>query len=174
MKLTSLLTLILLSLTPVKSALAAASWWSANAATATPHVQVDGSVRSKTFDLGAHGRGVRHLDGLNGTIYLYLPVTANNAETFSKVGLRAEDNTVNGFVRAEFIRQSRNANAAPAVVLGSVTTANIPGDGFQFVSSPFAPVTLDLSQFTYYIRISLSKNVAAEPNVTAYDVSLEP
>jgi hypothetical protein len=168
-----LMTLVL-SLFLAGSASAAPAWWSANAATAVPHFQADSTLRSRTFDLGLNGRGVRHANNQIGSVYLYVPVTANNGDTFSKIGLRAEDSTVNGFVRAELFRQPRNAVAGGAVLIGSVTTNNA---GFQFVNAAFfaafLPHSLDLTQFTYYIRITLQRNVAAD-TVTALDVSLEP
>ena len=168
------LTTLALSFFLAGSAVAAPAWWSANATTAVPHFQADSTLRSRTFDLGVNGRGVRHANNEIGSVYLYVPVTANNGETFSKIGLRAEDGTVNGFVRAELFRQPRNAVAGGLVLIGSVMTNN---GGFQFVNAAFVgaflPHSLDLSQFTYYVRITLQRNVAAD-TVTALDVSLEP
>jgi hypothetical protein len=37
----------------------------------------------------------------------------------------------------------------------------------------FLPQSVDMTQFTYYIRITLQRNIAAD-TVTALDVSLEP
>lgn len=176
MKPTSIIRLmtLALSLFLAGSAVAAPAWWSANAATAVPHFQADSTLKSRTFDLGLNGRGVRHANNQIASAYLYVPVTANNGDTFSKIGLRAEDGTANGFVRAELFRQPRNGIAGGAVLIGSVTTNNA---GFQSVDAAFLaaflPHSLDLSQFTYYIRITLQRNVAAD-NVTALDVSLQP
>ena len=148
--------------------------WSASAVTGVPHFPAAGAVSTQTCDVGCgHGRGVRLAAGFAGTAYLYSPVTSVHGITFGKINLRAEDNTPGGYVRAEFVRQPRNLDLAGAVTLGSVTTVDAVGDGFQVATAVFAPVILDLTHYSYYIRITLKRD-AGQINITAYDVSLQP
>lgn len=166
---------LLLSCTGASSAQAQA-WWSASACTGVPHFQTDGTVNTKTYDVNTHGRGARLKDGFNGTAYLYVPVTAASGTTFKSLHLRAEDNSADGLVKAELIRQPRGGVDGPAVTLTSVTTVDVnnPVDGFQLQSVNFAPLTLNLSEHSYYIRITLkrSSRSTSQDRITAYDVSL--
>jgi len=166
---------LLLSLAWVASAQAQApTWWSASAVTGVPHFLADGTVNTQTVETG-HGRGVRLKNLFIGAAYVYVPVTADHGTTFRVLGLRAEDNSPGGYVKAELIRQPRNAAAGPAVSLATVTTDDVfvPADGFQFRTALFNPLTLDMSLFSYYIRITLKRD-NSQLKVTAYDVSLEP
>lgn len=171
----SFATLMLLTLTAFT--LSAQSVWTANATTAVPNFQANGVVKTTTVDTTIHGRGVRprmSAEGM-GISYLYIPVTAPNASTFACIGLRAMDNSNAGAIRAEFIRQPRNANAGPAVTLGGVGSVNAAGDGFQFVTAPFAAQVINYPLFTYYIRVSMSYQGAATalvPSPIALDLSL--
>jgi hypothetical protein len=155
----------------------AQSPWSANATTGVPNFQSTGVVKTQTVDTTIHGRGVRPrmtVEG-NGTSYLYIPVTAPNTTKFGCLGLRAADNSNSGDIKAEFIQQPRNGNAAPAVTLGSVATANAAGDGFQFVTAPFAGVAIDYNLFSYYVRVTMNYQgsvVAVIPSPIVFDVSL--
>lgn len=151
--------------------------WSANVATAAPNFLSTGVVKTTTVDSTIHGRGVRprmSAEG-NGTSYLYIPVTAPNATVFGCIGLRGMDNSNAGTIRAEYWRQPRNANAGPSVLLGSVISVDAAGDGFQFQMAPFAAVAVNYSQFTHYIRVTMthqSASTALTPSVIALDVSL--
>lgn len=158
------------------SAAQAQDWWSASACTAVPHFQADGTVNTKTHSGNTHGRGARLKDGFNGTAYLYVPVTAASGMSFKSLHLRAEDNTANGLVKAELIRQPRGDHDGPAVTLSSVTTEDVndPVDGFQLRSINFDPLTLDLFLHSYYIRITLKRSAqsTSQDRITVYDVSL--
>jgi hypothetical protein len=157
--------------------LSAQNVWTANATTGVPNFQSNGTVKTTTVDTTIHGRGVRPRfapDG-SGTSYLYIPVTAPNGSTFSCIGLRAMDNSSSGAIRAEFVRQPRNGNAGPAVTLGGVGSVDAAGDGFQFVTNPFAAQVINYTLFTYYIRIGFyyqGSATAAIPSPIALDVSL--
>jgi hypothetical protein len=157
--------------------LAAQNVWTANATTAVPNFQSNGSVKTTTVDTTIHGRGIRPRpapDG-SGTSFAYIPVTAPNGSTFACIGLRAMDNLSSGAIRAEFIRQPRNGNAGPAVTLGGVASVNAGGDGFQFVTNAFAAQVINYPSFTYYVRLTFSYQgsaTAAIPSPIALDVSL--
>ena len=151
--------------------------WTANATTAVPNFQFNGTVKTMTVDTTIHGRGVRPqlMPQGFGTSFLYIPVTAPNGSTFACIGLRAMDNSPLGAIRAEFTRQPRNGNPAPAVTLGAVTSVNAPGDGFQFVTAPYAAQVINDSLYTYYVRLVISYEgvgVALIPSPIALDVSL--
>jgi hypothetical protein len=151
--------------------------WTANATTAVPNFLSNGTVKTTTVDTTIHGRGVRPRttpEGF-GTSFLYIPVTAPNGTTFACIGLRAMDNSISGNIRAEFVRQPRNGNAGPAVTLGAVGSVDAAGDGFQFVTGPFAAQVLNYSQNTYYIRLNMNYQgspAALIPSPIALDVSL--
>jgi hypothetical protein len=151
--------------------------WTANATTAVPNFLPNGTVKTTTVDTTIHGRGVRPQmtpQGF-GTSFLYIPVTAPNGTTFACVGLRAMDNSPTGAIRAEFVRQPRNANPGPAVTLGAVASVDAPGDGFQFVTAPFGAQVINYSLFTYYIRLDMIYQgavTAVIPSPIALDVSL--
>jgi hypothetical protein len=153
--------------------------WTANAATAVPNFQSNGTVKTMTVDTTVHGRGVRPrltVEGF-GTSLLYIPVTAPQGSTFACIGLRAADNGPSGQVRAEFMRQPRNGNAGPAVTLASVPTFDAAGDGFQFVTAPFAAQVVNYTLFTYYVRLNITYQGAAGAAIAspiAFDVSLAP
>lgn len=153
--------------------------WTANATTAVPNFQSNGSVKTMTEDTTIHGRGIRPrlvTEGM-GTSYAYIPVTAPNGSTFACIGLRAMDNQPSGAIRAEFIRQPRNGNAGPAVTLGAVGSVNAAGDGFQFVTAAFGAQAINYPAFTYYVRLTFSYQgaaTAAIPSPIALDVSLAP
>jgi hypothetical protein len=157
--------------------LAAQNVWTANATTAVPNFQSNGSVKTTTVDATIHGRGIRPRfapDGA-GTSFAYIPVTAPNGSTFACIGLRAMDNLSSGAIRAEFIREPRNGNAGPAVTLGAVGSVNAAGDGFQFVTNAFAAQVINYPLFTYYIRLTFSyqsSGLVATPSPIALDVSL--
>ena len=85
------------------------------------------------------------------------------------------DNSTSGAIRAEFVRQPRNGNAAPAVTLGAVSSIDAAGDGFQFRTNAFAVQAIDYSLYTYYIRVGMSYQGAATaliPSPIALDLSL--
>jgi len=110
-----------------------------------------------------------------GVSYVYIPVTAPNTTKFACIGLRAMDNSPSGAIRAEFVRQPRNGNAAPAVTLGTVSSVDAAGDGFQFRTNPFAVQVIDYSLYTYYIRVGMSyqgASVALIPSPIVLDLSL--
>ncbi len=157
--------------------LSAQNVWTANATTAVPNFQSNGIVKTTTVDTTVHGRGVRPrmtTEGI-GTSFLYIPVTAPNGTTFACIGLRAMDNSPSGSIRAEFIRQPRNGNPGPAVTLGAVGSFDAAGDGFQFVTAPFAAQIINYSLNTYYVRLAMSYQGAATaviPSPIALDVSL--
>jgi hypothetical protein len=145
--------------------------WSASAITGTPAVNAGGVINTLSCDACPHGRGVRLQAAFNGEAYLYLPVTSAGAVTFSQIRLRAEDNSPNVSVRAEFIRQPRTNDVGGAVVLGSVTTVDAVADGFQWAVAAFPAHVLNYGEYSYYIRITLKRNVGQV--VTAYDISLQ-
>ncbi len=157
--------------------LTAQTVWTANATTGVPNFQANGTVKTTTVDTTVHGRGVRPRmtsEGY-GVSYVYIPVTAPNTTKFACIGLRAMDNSPSGAIRAEFVRQPRNGNAAPAVTLGAVTTVDAAGDGFQFRTNLFAVQVIDYSLYTYYIRVDMSYQGASTTVVAspvALDVSL--
>ena len=151
--------------------------WTANGTTAVPNFQSTGVIKTMTVDATIHGRGVRPrmtAEGM-GVSFLYVPVTAPQASTFACIGLRAADNSPTGSIRAEFIRQPRNGNPAPAATLGAVGTFDAAGDGFQFVTAPFAAQVINYNLFTYYVRLVMNYQGAATaliPSPIAFDVSL--
>src|SRR5262245_60960226 len=153
--------LLLIAMAFSPAARAQAPLWSASAVTGVPHFPAAGAVSTQSCDAACvHGRGVRLAGAFAGTAYLYIPVTSANAVKFGTLNLRAEDNAAGGSVRAEFIRQPRNGDLAGAVVIASVTTVNAAGDGFQVATTVFAPETLDLNHYSYYIRITLKRDAA--------------
>jgi hypothetical protein len=61
------------------------------------------------------------------------------------------------------------------VTLGSVVTVNAAGDGFQFVTAPFAAQVINYPLYTYYIRLDMfyqGASTAVIPSPIALDVSL--
>lgn len=154
--------------------LSAQTVWTANATTAVPEFQNSGLVKTTTVDVNAHGRGVQPRTTVEGSgqSRLYIPVTAPNQTKFGCIGLRAQDSSTTGSIRAEFVRQPRNGNPAGAVTLGSVSSNDT---GFQFVVAPFAVQVIDYNQFTYYIRLTFvyqSPATAFVPPPIAFDLSL--
>jgi hypothetical protein len=174
MRVTTLATVLFMA---ISFNLAGQNVWTANATTAVPNFQSNGSVKTMTEDTTIHGRGIRPRpapDG-SGTSFAYIPVTAPNGSTFACIGLRAMDNLPSGSIRAEFIRQPRNGNMGPAVTLGGVGSVNAAGDGFQFVTNAFGAQVINYPAFTYYIRLTFSYQgaaTAAIPSPIALDVSL--
>lgn len=147
------------------------SRWTASAVTGVAHMSSSGTLNLQTYDANVHGRGIRLRSLFIGETFAYVPVTAQHGMTFRVLGLRAEDSSVDGSVRAEFIRQPRDANGGPAVVLATVETVNVAPDGFQFRTIAFPVHTIDLNLHSYYIRIRLQRR-ASMATPTAYDVSL--
>lgn len=151
--------------------------WSANATTAVPNFQSTGVVKTTTVDATVHGRGLRPRmtpEGF-GTSFAYIPVTAPQGTQFACIGLRAADNSPAGSITAEFLRQPRQADPGPAVTMGTVTTINAAGDGFQFVTAPFPVQVIDYDRYSYYVRLVFSYQGAATTVVAspiAFDTSL--
>ena len=146
--------------------------WSANATTAVPNFQSNAVVKTTTVDSGnPHGRGVspRSTPEGAGTSLLYIPVTAPNKNVSKCIGLRASD-PMGGLVTAELYSQPRNGAAGGASLLGKVATV---GAGYQYREKQ-APVTIDYSANSYYIRLTLSSTTAAGTanQPIAFDVSL--
>ncbi len=148
--------------------------WSANATTAVPNYPTTAVVKTTTVDVNAHGRGLRPRmtpEGF-GISNAYIPVTAPQQSVFACISIRAEDSNTAGSIRAEFVRQPRNANPGPAVTMGTVGTND---SGFQFQSAAFGAHVINYSLYTYYIRLTFSYQGAATgavPSPIAFDLSL--
>ena len=173
----TIVTKLLIFIPLVAFELSAQVTWTANATTAVPNFPSNGVVKTTTVDSTVHGRGLRPLMTPNGfgTSLAYVPVTAPQGTQFACIGLRAADASSSGSVMAEFLRQPRQADPGPAVTMGSVTTTNAAGDGFQFVTAPFIAQTIDYERYSYYVRIIFSYQGAATAVIAspiAFDVSL--
>ena len=160
---------ILLSATPAMAQVK----WSSSAITGMLHI---GPVNTVTCDIGCiHGRGVRLAPGFIGTAYIYLPVNLPNLTPISWLRLRAEDNHPDAVVRADLFRQPNSFPVGGAELVTTVATANLAGDGFQFVMSPFLVHAIATNTHSYYVRITIKRGAAAAAAAcqpTAYDVSL--
>jgi hypothetical protein len=148
-----------------------AEFWSSCVITGTPHFN-NAATNIHSWSSAAHGRGMRMANGTTGYAYIYVPVYTVDNAYFAKLTLRAEDNSANCYVKACLFYQPNCADG-PAVQVACVSTSNVtaPADGFQCRSVAFNGITIDYSEFSYYIVITIYRN-NANVNPTAYDVSL--
>jgi hypothetical protein len=108
---------------------------------------------------GGPGAYMQHSGNAMGSVLLFCPVVIDAAVTVNHIELRAYDNytDANTYVKATLFRQSW-VDAAVAMQLSQVQSANSAAIPHRTIGAAFGPVTIDNDNFTYYIVIEIARS----------------